>query len=85
MGMIAFQITSVRLFEQSFCQVQIKENIKLYAAGLHEGNSPVTADLPKGPVTRKMYPFDDVIIGTWFWIIVNSILFNIVVVYCQTH
>ena len=31
--------------------------------GLCEGNSPVTGDSPyKGPITRKMFPFDDVII-----------------------
>ena len=34
---------------------------KLRVTGLSEGNSPVTGDSPhKGPVTRKMFPFDDV-------------------------
>ena len=35
---------------------------KLPVTGLCEGNSPVTVEFPnKGPVTRKMFPFDDVI------------------------
>ena len=37
-------------------KAQIKETSKLRVPGLYEGNSPVT-----GPVTRKMFPFDDVI------------------------
>ena len=39
-----------------------KDTSKLRAAGLCAGNSPVTGDFPhKGPVTRKMFPFDYVI------------------------
>ena len=35
---------------------------KLRVAGLCEGNSPVTGELPEqGPVTPKMFPFDGVI------------------------
>ena len=45
-----------------------KETSKLRVTGLCEGNSPVTNGFPhKGPVTRKMFPFDDVIMD------VNSI------------
>ena len=37
---------------------------KLRVTGLSEGNSPVTGEFPhKGPVTRKIFPFDDVIVG----------------------
>ena len=36
-----------------------KKTPKLHVTGLCEGNSPVTGH--KGPVTRKMSPFDDVI------------------------
>ena len=39
-----------------------KKASKLRVTGLCAGNSPVTGEFPhKGPVTRKMYPFDDVI------------------------
>ena len=39
-----------------------KKTSKLRVTGLCEGNSPVTGDFPHtGPVTRKMFPFDDVI------------------------
>ena len=56
-----------RLFTQSFIQAQIKEHIKaprhwpLCPRGIKPGpvNSP-----HKGPVTRKMCPFDDVIMYT---------------------
>ena len=49
-----------RLFTQSFIQTQIKENIRV--TGLCVGNSPGPVNSPhKGPVTRKMFPFDDVI------------------------
>ena len=39
-----------------------KKTSKLRVTGLCEGNSPVTGEFPhKRPVTRKMFPFDDVI------------------------
>ena len=39
-----------------------KKTSKLRVTGLCVGNSPVTGELPhKGPVTRKMFPFDDII------------------------
>ena len=39
-----------------------KKTSKLRVTGLCEGNSPVTGEFPaKWPVTRKMFPFDDVI------------------------
>ena len=65
MGTIASQITS-QLFTQPFIQTQIKENIKAprhwpLCGGIHRGpvNSP-----HKWPVTRKMFPFHDVIMMT---------------------
>ena len=46
-----------------------KKTSKLCVTGLCEGNSPMTGEFPhKGPVTRKMFPFDDVIMG-WFTLI----------------
>ena len=39
-----------------------KKTSKLGVSGLCEGNSPVTGEFPhKRPVTRKIFPFDDVI------------------------
>ena len=38
-----------------------KKTSKLCVTGLCEGNSPVTGEFHKGPVARKMLPFDDVI------------------------
>ena len=46
-----------------------KKTSKLRVTGLCEGNSPMTGEFPhKGPVTRKMFPFDDVIMW-WFTLI----------------
>ena len=54
-----------RLFIQPFVQAHIKTP-KLYVtglcAGIHQG--PVNS-LHKGPVTWKMFPFDDAIMITW--------------------
>ena len=42
-----------------------KKTSKLRVIGLCEGNSPVTGEFPhKGPVTRKMFRFDDVIMNS---------------------
>ena len=42
-----------------------KKTSKLRVTGLCEGNSPGPVNSPhKGPVTRKMFPFDDVIMYT---------------------
>ena len=39
-----------------------KKTSKLWVTGLCAGNSPVTGEFPhKQPVTRKMFPFDDII------------------------
>ena len=41
-----------------------KKTPKLRVIGLGEGNSPGTGEIPhKWPVTRKMFPFDDVIMS----------------------
>ena len=62
MGAMAPQITGVSVVIQPFTQAQIKENIKLRVSGLCTGNLPVTGEFPhKGSVTRKIFPFDDVI------------------------
>ena len=63
MGMITSQITSLTIVYSTFIQTQIKENIKApRLTGLCVGNSPGPVNSPhKWPVTRKMFPFDDVI------------------------
>ena len=44
-----------------------KKTSKLCVTGLCAGNSPETGEFPaKWPVTRKMFPFDDVIMITYF-------------------
>ena len=46
----------------SFVQVHIKENIKALSLAFVRGIHRCSVDSPhKGPVTRKMFPFDDVI------------------------
>ena len=43
-----------------------KKTSKLQVTGLCERNSPVTGELPhKGPVARKWFSFDDVIMNRW--------------------
>ena len=53
-------------FRRRLFRRRTKKTSKLRVTGLCEGNSPVTCGWPvnsshKGPVTRKMFPFDDVI------------------------
>ena len=49
---------------QSFVQAQIKESLrKLRVTGLYERNPPYSPH--KGPVTRKMFPFDDAIMSSY--------------------
>ena len=55
-----------RMVDQPFVQAQIKENIKdprhgLFVRGIHWW--PVESPI-KGPVTWKMFPFDDVIMAS---------------------
>ena len=39
-----------------------KKTSKLHVTGLYEGNPPVTGEFPpQRDITRKMFPFDDVI------------------------
>ena len=45
-----------------FVRRRLKKLSKFRVTGLCEGNRPVTGDSPhKGSVTRKLFPFDDVI------------------------
>ena len=56
-----------RLFNQPFVQAHIKENVKApHHRPLWGGDPPTTGGFPdhKGPVTRKMFPFDDIIMFT---------------------
>ena len=51
-----------------------KKTSKLHLTGLCEGNSQVTSEFPthKGPVMRKMFPFNDVIMINKFMIDAES-------------
>ena len=54
-----------------------KKTSKLRVTGLCAGNSPGHVNSPhKGPVTRKMFPFDDVIMWKGENIIIMIILYN---------
>ena len=62
MSTIASQITSLRIVYSTVIRAQIKENIKVLRHWPLCGESPGPVNSPhKGPVTRKMFPFDDVI------------------------
>ena len=63
MGAIASQITSLTIvYPTVFFRRRSKKTSKLRVTGLCERSSPVTVNSPhKWPVTRKMFPFDDVI------------------------
>ena len=62
MRAMASKSPASRLFTQPFIQAQIKENIKALRHWPLCANSPATGEFPqKWPVTRKMFPFDDVI------------------------
>ena len=51
-----------RLYAQRLFKCRSKKISKSRATGLCKGNSPMTGESPhKGPVTPKMFPFDDVI------------------------
>ena len=51
-----------------------KKTSKLCVTGLYAGNSPVPVNSPhKGPVTRKMFPFDDVIMMAMHQAIIRHI------------
>ena len=62
MSAMASQITGARLFTQPFVQAQINENVKTPRQWPLWGGSPVNSP-QKGPVTRKMFPFDDAIVS----------------------
>ena len=62
MGAMASQTPAYWLFTQPFVQTQIRSNkaSQLRVTGLGQGISPVHSP-NKEPVTRKMFPFDGVI------------------------
>ena len=65
MTTIASQITSLTVFLLNrLFRRRSKKTSKLRVTGLCVGNSPGPVNSPhKGSVTRKMFPFDDVIMG----------------------
>ena len=65
MGAIASQITSLTIvYSRVYSGANQRKHQSPPVTGLCAGNSPVTGEFPhKGPVTRKMFPFDDVIMN----------------------
>ena len=65
---VASQITSLPIvYSTVYSRRRSKKTSKLRVTGLCEGNSPLTGEFPhKGPVTRKMFLFDDVIMCILF-------------------
>ena len=62
MNAVASQTLASRLFAQPMFGRRSRKASKLRITGLCKGNPPVTGGFPqKGSVTRKMFPFDDVI------------------------
>ena len=63
MSAMASQITSLTIVCSTvYSRRRSKKTSELRVTGLCEWNYPVTGEFPhKGPVTRKMFPFDDVI------------------------
>ena len=65
---LASQITGVLIIHSTVRWGRSKKTPKLRVIGLCVGNSPVTGEFPaQRPVTRKMFPFDDVIIIFQRW------------------
>ena len=62
MSAMASQITSLAIVTQPFIRAQIKENIDAprYWPSLGEFTVHRWIPRPKGPVTREMFPFDEV-------------------------
>ena len=66
MSAMASRITGVWTLCSAICLCAHQRKMsKPRVIGLCEGNPPVTGGFPflKGPVTRKMFPFNDVIMG----------------------
>ena len=60
MSAMASQITSLTIVYSTIYSGTDKKTSELRVTGLCAGNSPVTGEFPdKGPVTRKMFPFDE--------------------------
>ena len=67
MSAVASPITNLYCLPNHLFRRRSKKTSKLLVIGLCEGNPPVTGGLPhKGPVTRKMFAFDDVIMWSKF-------------------
>ena len=64
LGAMVFQITGVSIVCSTVCSGEDKKHTsKLRVTDLCEGNPPMTGGFRhKRPVTRKMFPFDDVIL-----------------------
>ena len=67
MSVVASQITVVAIVCPTV-RCRSKKTSKVCATSICEGNPPVTGGSPhKGPVTRKISPFDDVLMSRRIW------------------
>ena len=71
MSAMASQITSLTIvYSTVYSRHRSKKTSKLRVTGLCAGNSPGPVNSPhKGPVTRKMFPFDNVIMRPYWWLV----------------
>ena len=79
MGTMASQITSLTIvYNNRLERRRSKKTSKLRVTGLCEGIHRWPVNSPhKGPVTRKMFPFDDVIMITTAPLISRNIIFKL--------
>ena len=69
------QITSLTIFHLTVYSGTDQRTLRV--TGLCEGNWPVSSS-HKVPVTRKMFPFDDVIMLIWKWVPTCSMIEKLV-------
>ena len=73
---IASQITSLTIVSSAvYSGTDEKKTLKLSITGLCARNSSVNSAY-KGPVTRKMFPFDDIIMGQNAYISYTSVVID---------
>ena len=76
MGAMASQISSLPIVHSTIYS-DAKKTSKLCVTGLCAGNSPGTVNSPhKWPVTRKISPFDDVIMWRPWWLLMQYFMFQ---------
>ena len=76
MGVMASQITGVLIICPTVCSGADEKASKLRVTGRCEGINRWPVDSPhKGPVSRKMFPFDDIIMHEHFSLLAGYVIF----------